>query len=144
MKKLLLLSALLMISNTSMAQVMLDQECANGAGYVYKGRYSGEFCISKTQMNWWNAYAWCDAMGMRLIELNEKDCFQMSGSGGCRNIYDPAFPKDVLPTYSYKIWTAHPKGTTEMYTLDVTNGAYSSLVKDATALWGAWAFCAPK
>ena len=135
---------LLMISNMSMAQVMLDQECAYGAGYVFKGKYEGEFCISKTQMNWWNAYAWCDAMGMRLIELNEKDCFQMSGSGDCRNIYDPAFPTDVLPTYSYKIWTASPKETTEVYTINPTNTYVRSQVRSTTGLWGGWAFCAPK
>ena len=145
MKKLWLLSALLMISNMSMAQVMLDQPCANGAGYIYKGRYSGEFCISKTQMTYWNAYAWCDAMGMRLIELNEKDCFSMSESGGCENIYDPAFPTDVLPTLSYRIWTAHPRGSSEMYTLDVRNGAHKYLIRSySDPSWGAWAFCAPK
>ena len=141
MKKLLLLSVLLMISNTSMAQIMLDQSCANGAGYAYKGRYSGEFCISKKQMAWW------DAIGMRLIELNEKDCIQLvkeSSFDTCKNIYSQPWPTEEMPTYGWHAWTATPRGTTKAYTLEPSNGHVSSQTRDATGAWGGWALCVPK
>ena len=121
MKKLLLLSALLMISNTSMAQIMLEQECANGAGHVFKGKYEGEFCISKQSMTWWNAHAWCDAQGMRMIELSDKDCVKPDdlswGVNHCYNIISQPLPSG----FTFCGWTSNPKGTTHAYYTDVSN-----------------------
>ena len=48
--------------------------CANGAGTEIKGNDHGTYCLSKASMNWWSAHAWCDAIGMKLVPLNECEC----------------------------------------------------------------------
>ncbi len=61
MKKIILLTgAILMISTVANA-------CG---GTTIK---SGKYCLSKYQMNWYSAYAWCQAQGMMMVDLNN-DC----------------------------------------------------------------------
>lgn len=71
MKKILLLCSLLMISPTLMAEDTTVETCANGAGTIVTGVITGtKYCRSNSDMSWWNANAWCDAQGKRLIDLN--------------------------------------------------------------------------
>lgn len=143
MKKLLLLSVLLMISNTSIAQVMLDQLCANGGGYVFKGKYEGEFCMSKQSMTWWDAHAWCNAVGMRLIELSDKDCVKPDdlswGVNHCYNIISQPWPSEFV---SYRLWTANPKGTSRAYCVNGSNANVCDQERKQTGMWGGYALCA--
>ena len=50
-----------------------DTTGADGAGTIVIGVSGYKYCLSNKTMNWWNAVAWCDAMGKRLIDLNT-DC----------------------------------------------------------------------
>ena len=47
--------------------------CANGAGTILVGKSGHEYCLSNKGMDWWNAYAWCDAQKRRLLDMNV-DC----------------------------------------------------------------------
>ena len=38
-------------------------------GITFKGNSGTDYCLSKHTMNWYSAYAWCDAQGMKLIDL---------------------------------------------------------------------------
>ena len=57
MKKIILLtSAILMISTV-----------ANACGGITIK--SGKYCLSKHRMNWYSAYAWCQAQGMMMVDM---------------------------------------------------------------------------
>ena len=72
MKKILLLCSLLMISPTLMAEDTTVEICANGAGTIITGVITGtKYCWSNSEMNWWNANAWCDAQGRRLFSMDD-------------------------------------------------------------------------
>lgn len=45
--------------------------CANGYGIEVKGNSSGTYCRSRRYLNWWSANAWCDAVGMKLVSMEE-------------------------------------------------------------------------
>lgn len=79
MHKILLISCLF-ISSITQADDLTNstKTCANGAGKIVIGSISGrEYCKSNQYtLNWWNAYTWCDALGMKMI--NRSDC-------GCSN-----------------------------------------------------------
>ena len=38
-------------------------------GVVVKGKSGASYCLSKHQMNWYSAYAWCKDQGKDLVEL---------------------------------------------------------------------------
>lgn len=60
-KVLMLCCSVLMVSHVVMAD---DATCAGGSGTIITGVISGrKYCKSNKSMNWWNSYAWCDAMG---------------------------------------------------------------------------------
>ena len=75
MRKILILTCgILMMSSVAMAEGETTVEtCANGAGTLVTGKSGYKYCKSNETMNWWNAVAWCDAIGKRLIDLNT-DC----------------------------------------------------------------------
>ena len=61
MRKILISTcAILMISVTANA-------CS---GITIKGNSGTSYCLSKQTMNWYSAYAWCEAQGMELIDLD--------------------------------------------------------------------------
>ena len=79
MKKLLLMGCLLL------AVPALSEECAKGAGYVIIGNDNTRYCASRHEMNWWSAFAWCDAAGGQLFDLSTQ-CYLGGSSGACPNL----------------------------------------------------------
>ena len=43
--------------------------CADGTGKMFIGNDGEKYCRSNIPMNWWSAFAWCDAAGGKLIPL---------------------------------------------------------------------------
>ncbi len=43
---------------------------ANACGGITVKGQSGTYCLSKAQMNWYSAYAWCKAQGLDLVEVS--------------------------------------------------------------------------
>lgn len=80
MNKILALACgILMVPSFSFAQEA--DICADGAGTIVKGAITEhEYCKSNTSMNWWNAVAWCDALGRPMFKLDDCAC---SASTNC-------------------------------------------------------------
>ena len=93
MRKILIMSSILMMSINAMAEVT-DTPCANGGGFVVNGAVQGTYCISKSNMSWFNAYAWCDAMEMQMIDRSE-DCGCSDTVSDCADNRCPNFKFDV-------------------------------------------------
>ena len=124
MKKILFLCSLLMISPTLMAEDTTVESCANGAGTIITGVITGtKYCWSNSDMNWWNANAWCDAQGKRLIDLNI-DCgcdWSTNCNGRC--------PEFVVSHG----WVSTPSSISTTYLLISNGWIYSSpRPRDAT------------
>ena len=113
MKKILLLCSLLMISPTLMAEDTTTETCANGAGTIIAGAVTGtKYCMSNTNMNWWNAVSWCDALGKELLDLNT-DC-------GCPNTQSCSL---ACPEVNWQkemglIWLKNVKSESTAYAVD--------------------------
>ena len=39
-------------------------------GIVVQGNSGADYCLSEYKMNWYSAYAWCEAQRMKLIDMN--------------------------------------------------------------------------
>ena len=65
------------------ATVARAESCANGAGTLVSGWDGRSYCVGKASMNWWSAFAWCDAIGGTLLDITA-DC-ACSGSS-CPNV----------------------------------------------------------
>ncbi len=51
--------------------ILMISVTANACGGItIKGNSGASYCLSKHEMNWYSAYAWCEAQGMKLIDLN--------------------------------------------------------------------------
>ena len=60
------------------------------SGKLVTGNNGHAYCQSKYQMNWWSAYAWCEAQGRHLASMYEL-CPDWDGSKGgdkCANTKD--------------------------------------------------------
>ena len=104
----------LMISTVTLAEDTTTTEtCADGAGTVITGAISGrKYCKSNNIMNWWNAHAWCDALGRRLFSMN--DCaFSVTSTTTCNDL------KEVGGVW---IWTATPNGFSYAYNVNLSSG----------------------
>ena len=75
MRKILIFTCgVIMMSSVAFADDTVET-CANGAGTVVVGAVSGhKYCKSNSTMNWWNAFAWCDAQGRKLFDISECAC----------------------------------------------------------------------
>ena len=108
----------LMISTTVWAEDTTSEPCANGAGTIVEGAVTGyKYCKSNNAMNWWNAYAWCDAQGKRMIELN--DCACGNTTSDCANAKCPEFKLSINNTYA---WLNDINSSTVAYTMNLTQG----------------------
>ncbi|MBQ6855359.1 MAG: hypothetical protein IJO11_08015 [Alphaproteobacteria bacterium] len=90
--------------------------CANGAGIEIKGNDHGTYCRSAIGMNWWSAHAWCDAIGMKLVPMEECNCNDESKcdmTKQCPNLYNAG---------NVWVWTTTPSGNTAAYYLTLGNG----------------------
>lgn len=74
MNKILILGcSLLVLSSVALADDTTT--CANGAGIVVIGAVTGhKYCMSKKQMNWWNALSWCDGQDRRQFDRSDCAC----------------------------------------------------------------------
>ena len=106
-KFLMLMCGVVMMSSAVFADDTTTPEtCANGAGTVVIGAVTGhKYCMSNNNMNWWNAMAWCDAQGRRLVSLNNCGC---SSTVSCNNIC----PEFKISDNNIWIWTSTPVNTT--------------------------------
>ena len=121
MRKFLISCAILMMSSVVRAQETITETCANGEGTIITGVITGhKYCMSNNPLNWWNAYAWCDALGRRMFKLDDCAC---SASTNCN--YRCA---DLVGTGSQPVWTATPEITNgNSYRVVLSTGDYSDL-----------------
>ena len=111
--------------------VWADEEvtCAGGAGISIVGGVSGvTYCKSKNTMDWWNAVAWCDGLGKRLVDLSV-DCGFTSTSNKCPNL-----SRVGDGTY---VWTATPKGATLAHVVNPATGTIYDGSERSTPKWNA-------
>ena len=113
MRNVLIMSSILMMSFAVLAQEV--ETCANGAGTVITGAVTGhKYCKSNNRMDWWNAHAWCDALGRRLFSL--EDCpYSVTGTTACADLVGVGGGMDY-------IWTATSAGTDGAYIVGLASG----------------------
>ena len=81
--------------------------CANGHGDLIIGNDGvSKYCLSKVSMNWWSAFAWCDAAGGKLWHLTECDRVNNPNSW-CANLEGRTLP--------YYFWTADVYSASHAY-----------------------------
>ena len=110
MRKILILCGIsIFVSQVCFAENLTGEKCANGSGVVVAGAIKGKYCINKGKaMNWWNAYAWCDAIGMKLIDIAE-DCACSDTTADCDNLKCPNF-SNVVDALLWTSTTPNAKG----------------------------------
>ncbi|MBQ6855132.1 MAG: hypothetical protein IJO11_06820 [Alphaproteobacteria bacterium] len=100
--------------------------CANGAGVELKGNDHGTYCRSPITMNWWSAHAWCDAIGMKLVPMEECECRDESKcdmTRQCPNLYNTSAGDMWL-------WTATPKSDTNANVINPSYGGVGILSRN--------------
>ena len=63
-----------------------SEPCANGAGVIIYGNEHGRYCYGNKPMNWWSAFAWCDAAGGKLVTPAECSSSTTVGTSECPNL----------------------------------------------------------
>ncbi len=126
MKNLFLICAVLFTTPVALADDITTETCANGAGTVIVGKSGTQYCMSNNTMNFWNAYSWCDSLGMRFIDLNT-EC-------GCSSLVDCNGPVNTagkcpelatgVDTNIY-IWTTYSQGQNPLL-MSINNGEITS------------------
>lgn len=89
--------------------------CAGGSGTVLTGKDGTSYCKSNISMNWWSAFAWCDAIGGRLIDVTE-ECIKTTGPSGCPNLTEVG---------GGLVWTQNVPSANLAYLVDLSSGAVS-------------------
>jgi len=101
--------------------------CANGAGVEIKGNDHGTYCVSATKMNWWSAHAWCDAIGMKLVPMEECECRDESKCDMTKQC------PNLGGTYGIVWgWTTTPSGSNTAYNVNFSSGALRTLARTYT------------
>ena len=103
-KKMITMSLFGLMMCASMNTV--EASCAKGKGTEIKGNSSGTYCMSRIGMNWWSAHAWCNAIEMKLITVDECDCtdeIKCDMTIACPNLH--------FPNISANAWTTMPFGS---------------------------------
>ena len=120
---LILMCGIVMISSVAFADDTTET-CAGGVGIVIEGAVADangnkhKYCLSKNSMNWWNAYAWCDAQGRRLFDRS--DCACSDTTADCRG----KCPELVgVGEYAW-IWTATSASASGAYHIDISSGNF--------------------
>ena len=81
------------------AKATTGTPCGHGGGTILELRNHAQYCVSLKGMNWWSAFAWCDAAGGRLASVNEI-------------CYDTSLPEDApcpnlkFEAEEYRLWTS--------------------------------------
>ena len=119
MKKTILAILMAMLATT----VFAEGKCEDGD--PFEGVNDGhEYCISKAEMTWWAAFAWCQRQGRHLASLQEvcKGWTGAMGTAACGNL--------VKSDVTVKgVWTANPYGSTFAYYVNAGTG-YISYIRN--------------
>ena len=132
-----LMCGVLMMSSVVFAEDTVET-CANGAGFVVVGMVTGhKYCSSYKEMNWWNAWAWCDAMGMRMFDLN--DCACGNTTADCANMCPEMKEASNVSQWN---WTTRSKNASQAYGINPSHGKiYHSWNRDNSAYGSFHALC---
>ncbi|MBR6675574.1 MAG: hypothetical protein IKL32_06640 [Alphaproteobacteria bacterium] len=139
-KTFILICALFMLSSVAFA----EETCANGAGKIVIGDINQKkYCLSNKTMNFWNAYAWCDAQETNLVDLT--DCACSDTTADCAENKCPNFGS---APYGYReVWTSAPHDTNKMKRIVMAtylpNGSVGQWNKDSSGA-GMYALCKQK
>ena len=107
----------------SSATATTGDPCGHGGGTILEVRNHDSYCVSLRTMNWWSAFAWCDAAGGHLVSMNEV-CYDSSipEDAPCPNL------KCAAPE-EYRLWTSSSQGPGNAYIVYAQTGGSSSLPK---------------
>ena len=133
-KKLIFVGCILMISAMAFAEdTTTTQTCANGAGTVITGAITGhKYCKSNSTMNWWNANAWCDALGRRLFSIDDCEFSSTSGTSKCH---------DLNGIGDGWCWTGTPRGSAHAYDINLSSGDFNGNGDRGIGFSSYYAFC---
>ena len=110
-----------MVSTVAFAEETTET-CANGAGTVITGAITGhKYCKSNNAMNWWNAVAWCDALGRQLFPLNNCECDNTTAN--CNLNGTRVCPELTNVSGSIVIWSATPVNKENAYKVNLFSGS---------------------
>ncbi len=98
------------------------ESCAGGSGTVVTGLDGTRYCQSNTNMNWWSAFAWCDAIGGQLIDITT-ECIKTTGTTGCPNLTE---------TGSALVWTQNVPSAIYAYFVYLSSGAVTTSNRDSS------------
>ena len=87
--------------------------CAGGSGSVVTGGNGTPYFESNITMDWWGAFAWCDAIGGRLIDVT-KECIKTTGTSGCPNLTGVG---------NGTVWTQNVPSANAAYFVNLSSGA---------------------
>ena len=124
MKKTILFLGILTFNVAVFAETEEFEPCANGGGSIITGAVNKQkYCISHNIMNWWNAVAWCDAMGKKLVPFNQEECdfaSKTSPTNTCPNFFGIESP------YGYRVWTSTPADADSAYRIGINHESYDT------------------
>ena len=130
MKKIFLLSGALLITSSIVMADDTIETCANGMGTVIVGTVSGyKYCRANKGMNWWNAYAWCDAIGKKLFTLEDCQCSDTISNCaglGSVNARDHLCPELMNAGNEWYVWTGTVIGKNDAYLITPSSGKIGS------------------
>ena len=132
---LILMCGVVMISSVVFAEDAVET-CAGGAGTVVTGIISGrKYCSSKNSMNWFNAVAWCDAIGRRLFKLSDCECSDTTAN--CAGTKCP----ELMMENSAQHWTATAASSSDFWRVTLNGGIGIPGNKGSANVYGGKALC---
>ena len=97
-------------------------DCEDAGGVRFQGASGAYYCRANPDkivaMNWWSAWAWCDAVGGELFNL--KDC----SHGASPNKMCPEFADPYMPNMNYWTQNADTTGKAAQYNWVHGSSAY--------------------
>ena len=111
MKKLMVGVCCLLISGS-----VLAGGCDSESGTLITGKDGTKYCQSKVSLNWWSAFAWCDAIGGQLIDLTT-ECNKVTGTEQCPNLAGVG---------SGLVWTQAVRSSAYAYSVYLPSGSVSN------------------
>lgn len=128
-----------LIASCFLTSVSSYAACVGGAEAT--GKNGKVYCVSNMPMNWWSAFSWCDAQGMKLPDLtdlcyvsDEEKWMGTTTNGSCPNIVN-AYSGNVFT------WTSVSTSTTHARVINPRSGSLNSFGKSDA---GKYVICAPK
>ena len=135
MRHILIMSSILMISCVVLAQEA--ETCADGAGEVITGAITGhKYCKSNNYMNWWNAYAWCEGLRMKMIDFDVCECSKTIAN--CANNKCAEFSGVGRHNHGWMISTS---SANKNYRVRLDDGYISSIERTAYDQGNLFALC---